>query len=197
MWVASMTLLSNAIAMLALCGAMLALRALKRDSGWLPSIAAVTLFALFAVIISRSEWSATMGAVQLVIANLSGVDNGASGLQEPGGQAIALQILASPIAGRFLIGGLSLLAPFLTIVVFGVLGLTHRKEAPSRMVTGVCGAGTMIGLVLVLLYVAAVHFTAAEENRQSREMDRQMRHEGRYYAELAGRKWPEAVPDVR
>ena len=190
-WVLSMTLLANALGLVALCCAMLLLQYMKRDKGRLPAMAVVGVIALLTLIVGRTQWSAAMGAVIQVFQNLS--SDGTASMLEMNGRDLAIQALESPIVGRTVIACLSLLAPLLTVFALAIAGRIRKERERSVFASALSGGGTIVALVLVVFYAGAVTATAAEENAQNRTFDSKVKHEGRYWAERKHKTWPEAV----
>jgi hypothetical protein len=175
-WNADMIVLADAFWLLALAGLMALLARGRFAGGIAPGAAAVAVLVLIAVVAWQSRWAEAAGAFMRVIRALT------SDPTAPGPSGFSLP----PMALRFLVVGTTLLVPALLIVGSAIAGAIRRKPLSGLL----AGTGACLGSLFLLLYVGMALYTLRQETNLYAQMDRMLRHEGRYLAEITGRKWP-------
>lgn len=113
-------------------------------------------------------------------------------LSDDGGATGAAAPQAQEILVTALIGGLIL--PLLLLVVLSIAGRVRRVPVSVTLVRGFRGAGVTLACLLLIGYGALVLGTLRQERAADDNLQQMVQHEGRYYAKLAGRSWPEAPP---
>lgn len=186
-WAVSMIVLTNLLTLLALCGGMLLLRTVKRETGLIPLMVGITICCLATLLASRSEWLPAMAALQNVIANLNGSDSTALSLDLQQGMAA---LLSAPILGRLIVVTGSVALPWILTIALAINGRKRGQDETSSLVTGLGRSGGALCLTFTLLYATALGFTLREENRQANGIDQATHHEGRYFAQQLHTSWP-------
>ncbi|HZT42911.1 MAG TPA: hypothetical protein VFA07_12155 [Chthonomonadaceae bacterium] len=88
------------------------------------------------------------------------------------------------------VSGLALAIPLLTVSIFGLLSRIYRVPLSVGLVRGLRGIAVPVACILFLAYSGLVVGTLRQEAMLQKALDRQVQHEGRYLAEIAGRTWP-------
>lgn len=88
-----------------------------------------------------------------------------------------------------MIGGLAV--PLLLLLILSIAGRVRRVPVSVALVRGFAGAGLTLGCLLLIGYGALALGTLREERAADDGLRQMVRHEGRYYASLAGRPWPQ------
>lgn len=88
-----------------------------------------------------------------------------------------------------ILGGLAV--PLLLLLILSIAGRVRRVPISVALVRGFGGAGTIIGCLLLMAYGALVLGTLRQERAANDGLRQMVQHEGRYYAALAGRPWPQ------
>jgi len=100
-----------------------------------------------------------------------------------GAHAKMLALVGHPVLG--------LTAPLLLAIALAGAALARRVPVSVGVVRGMARATVPAAAVLAILYAGSVVVTARTDARMSTILERQIEHEGRYYAEVLGRTWPE------
>lgn len=190
-WKISLVLLANAILMLTLCGAALALKLAGQDRGNAPLIAIGTLVALAIVFCIQQDWATQLHDIEIIAINASseagaGDDSGAS----VNGSSFQ-SLKNSPMAIRTTGCVFSMIIPAVLLLILGIRRVVRRDDEYSVLARGLQVAGAVLALGLVLCYWYFASVTAANEASLNTAIDRTEQHEGRYLAELTKAKWPD------
>lgn len=173
-WTAGMLLAANALILLLFAGVAKGLIRFRLMEGRAPAMA------LFASLIAAGAicwFNRSLEPLDTLSTILGMVDNG-----EKSGAGTAVRIV---------LACLSLAVPALTMLVFGIVSAVHRVPIGAGIARGLNAVALPIACVLVLLFSGVVGETACAEARAQREVNARLQHEGRYYAGLVGKKWPE------
>jgi hypothetical protein len=121
--------------------------------------------------------------MQQVISNLSGGNSADRSF-------LSLLLNSGPMLSGFTCV-LSLALPLLLFVAIGVASLARRRSYATELLRLLSTAGLTIACAVVVIYAGTVLQTVQAENRVNTGIERTLQHEGRYFAELLGEKWPE------
>lgn len=103
----------------------------------------------------------------------------------PGGpEAFAMEAVAVAV---------SLALPLLMVLVLAIAGRARRVPVSVALVEGFRAGALPVACVLVVVYGAFALATLRQERVMDNGLRQMIRHEGRYYASLAGMPWPGPV----
>lgn len=95
------------------------------------------------------------------------------------------------------IGSISLAVPMLVVLVLSISSRIYRVPIATGVGRGLRGVAVPIACILMLVYGTSILATSREEKRENVRLLHMIQHEGRYYAEAAGKTWPAAVPELK
>ncbi len=98
----------------------------------------------------------------------------------------------APIAPRVaaLVVGFAAALPLLTLFTLGLLSLAWRVPLSVGITRGLRGCALPLACALVMVYGLLVPMTLSQENALNAGMKRCVPHEGRFMAEMVGKRWP-------
>lgn len=88
-----------------------------------------------------------------------------------------------------MVGGLAV--PLLLLLILSVAGRVRRVPVSVALVRGFKTIGVPLACLLLVVYGALALGTVRQERAADAGLRRMVQHEGRYYAALAGRPWPQ------
>jgi len=179
-------LLSNAIELLLLCGAMW----LCKGNRTAERIALILLLLVFVVCGLRMQWAPAMTGMYEVATNLS-EPSPALGSITPSRSVFSLLGRSTTIVRGAAIFG-CLIGPLFALVVLAIMRLARREEEQSVVGSGLRRGGAVIALILLGSYAMTLTGVIRDENGLRDSQLRMMQAEGPYYAELVGKPWPPA-----
>ena len=92
-----------------------------------------------------------------------------------------------------LVVAMGLAAPLLMMIVLAIAGRARRVPVSVALVEGFRAGALPVACVLVVVYGAFALATLRQERVMDNGLRQMIRHEGRYYASLAGMPWPGPV----
>jgi hypothetical protein len=187
-WMADMMILTNAVAMLALCVAAALLARTRRTEGTFPAALLIGIFLVFVVFAWHAQWAEAFGKFRMAYASLTA--DTSSGASSSPTSAIVQLLSSSPAAIKGAAMLLSPLVPLLTLITLGILSQTRRQSFSPVAVRSLLGGGLVVTCLLWLLYGGMVLTTAQKETQFNTVMDHWLNGEGRYDAQLIGKTWP-------
>ncbi len=95
-----------------------------------------------------------------------------------------------PPVVQMVAAGAGLLVPVVLAVALSIHARIRRVPASAALASGFQRVALPLACLLVIGYGAAVLGTLREEQRIDDGLRQMIRHEGRYYASLAGADWP-------
>lgn len=114
-----------------------------------------------------------------VQSDISGLSGGGSGGSEP-----------SPLIAGLIAAGIGLIVPAVLAIVVSLRARKRRVPVSAALADGFQRVALPLACVLVIGYGAAAMGTLRQEQQMDDGLRQMIRHEGRYYASLAGTVWP-------
>ena len=185
-WTLDMVLLTNALELLALGGAMLLLIKLRKDTGNTPITVAIGLCTAFFALALLAHWSEVFVAFRMIFHNLTDTTQN---LTNEGASPFSAFRTSVPVFKGCIVG-LSMLGPILMLALLGLVRLLNPKETGSVVASGLRTGGLGIALALLVAYGAALGVTLQKEQTANAQLDRFSRDQPRYLAEIQGKPWP-------
>ncbi|MBB6052501.1 hypothetical protein [Armatimonas rosea] len=161
-------------------------------------IAALALLALMGIHLYKTKKGSPTRGGNLVVLGVSLLV--ALGIQATAGYLLAGPLFFSPLNGSVsgantlavagvVAAGVALAFPLIMALVFALLSRKRRLPASVGIVRGIRRHAVPLACVLVLVYAALTPFVAALDAQQADELALYLKHEGQFYARLAGARW--------
>ncbi len=114
------------------------------------------------------------------------VGSGASELSGGGGRSNE----PSPLIAGLIAAGIGLIVPVVLAIVLSIRTRKRRVPVFAALADGFRAAALPLACLLVIGYGATALGTLRQEQQMDNGLRQMIRHEGRYYASLAGTMWP-------